>query len=315
MIKCTVITSIFKADFFLTTFLNELLLFQEIENIEFLLLHLIPNDNEKEIIKRNFDYRYTKTKYIEISEQEGLYATWNRGITIANGEYIAIWNVDDIRTIAGLKEQIKFLDENQNRALIYGNFYKSKIHAKDNSNPYYVISPNEKKLKFMEGCHLTCFPMWRKNIHNKIGFFDEQFKIAGDFDFQIRVAQKYDFGKTSENLGWYYIADKRKLSSNWECMMTEQTVIGLRYKNFKIIHPLLLIQARLRYVHLTFIFNNERINIDDFKKVYYPIYPINKKYYYLVFNLMRDIWVFIKMKIIKPCYNYAKDYSFLPEKL
>jgi len=314
MIKCTIITSIFRAESFLETFLNELLNFQELEDVEFLLLHILPGVHEKAILNKTLDDRFSKTQYIEITEHEGLYATWNRGIRLARGKYIGIWNVDDIRSVTGLLGQIKLLDENKNMALIYGDFYHTDIQLKDCSKPYSVASHNTKPQRFLEECHLTCFPMWRKEIHKQIGFFDEQFKIAGDFDFQIRVAKKFRLGKIPENLGWYYTGDIKKLSSNWECLMTEQTVIGMRYRNMKLIHPFLLFAARLRYNYHTYVFNGEKISINQFRQDYFPITRINRKYQYVILNFVLDCWIFCKKKLLKPCYLYVKNLSFLFKK-
>ena len=34
---------------------------------------------------------------------------------------------------------------------------------------------------------LWCSTLWRKNLHEKVGFFEEEFKALGDYDFALRL--------------------------------------------------------------------------------------------------------------------------------
>ena len=77
--------------------------------------------------------------------------------------------------------------------------------------------------------------MWRKSIHEQIGYFDEQFKLIADLDFQIRVATKYSMVKISQQLGYYLEGTAANLSSNFSIQDKEHTVLHLRYGNFNLI--------------------------------------------------------------------------------
>ena len=45
------------------------------------------------------------------------------------------------------------------------------------------------------------FIMWRKSIHEKIGYFDEQFMISGDQNFWYRLTGFYIIQKVNTVLG------------------------------------------------------------------------------------------------------------------
>jgi len=48
-------------------------------------------------------------------------------------------------------------------------------------------------------------PMWRKDIHEKYGYFNQYYKSAGDWDFWLRCSfGGSKFKKHSEILGVYY---------------------------------------------------------------------------------------------------------------
>ena len=74
--------------------------------------------------------------------------------------------------------------------------------------------------------------MWRKNICEKIGYWDEQFKSGADFDFAARLAVENEGKKTPGLLG-YYLDEGLGLSTGktpWQPI--ERTVIELRFRTF-----------------------------------------------------------------------------------
>jgi hypothetical protein len=78
--------------------------------------------------------------------------------------------------------------------------------------------------------------MWRKAIHEQIGYFDEQFRLIADLDFQIRVSKIYSMVKVSQQLGFYLEGTPTNLSSNFTIQDKEQTILHLRYGNFNHIY-------------------------------------------------------------------------------
>jgi hypothetical protein len=88
--------------------------------------------------------------------------------------------------------------------------------------------------------------MWRKSIHETIGYYDEQFKCVADFDFQIRAALHYPFVKTGEPLGIYLESQPHKLSANGLADM-ERNIIYLRYGVGRRLNLVLLRPATRRY--------------------------------------------------------------------
>ena len=51
------------------------------------------------------------------------------------------------------------------------------------------------------------FRAWKKVIHEKIGYFDEQLRSGADFDLMVRVAIVYKMKKTQGLLGYYLNAN------------------------------------------------------------------------------------------------------------
>ena len=89
--------------------------------------------------------------------------------------------------------------------------------------------------------------MWRKSIHDTIGYFDEQFRLIADLDFQIRVAKRFEMVKISQQLGYYLEGTPGNLSSNSRIQDMEHTVLHLRYGNFNQIFLTYLIEGLIKF--------------------------------------------------------------------
>lgn len=227
--KVTVLTSLYNCRQYIEGYFQCIASIEYSDELEILLLHNAPTEEELHIIQ-SYLPSYPFLRHYTIQEREGLYSTWNRGIKLSQGEYITIWNVDDIRFPLSIHQQAETLDQNPQADITYGDFYymyqygdisKNFIQNKD-----FIVSPK----KFFRTHQIGCFPMWRKRIHQKIGYFDEQLKLVADFDFQIRAAiNNCIFVKNRELLGCYLALIPSKLSSNQRLQKKEQNVLFLRY--------------------------------------------------------------------------------------
>src|SRR6187397_2217810 len=121
MCRITVITSLFNCQQYLHGYFKAVDLIENKKEIEILLLHNEPREEELAIIKGLLP-GLPFVKHVLVEKREGLYATWNRGIKMAKGQYITTWNVDDIRLPRSLVHQADSLDLHTNAVLSYGDF-------------------------------------------------------------------------------------------------------------------------------------------------------------------------------------------------
>ncbi|MDR1562145.1 MAG: glycosyltransferase, partial [Dysgonamonadaceae bacterium] len=194
-------------------------------------------------------------RHIVIPERESLYRTWNRGIRLAQGEYITVWNVDDVRFPNSILQQAEALDKNPETAIAYGDIWVSKVYGE--CSGFCTSSPvNNYNKDFFKQYHISCFQMWRKAIHETIGYYDEQFKCVADFDFQIRAAIHFPFVKTNDILGIYLEDQPHKLSANGLSNM-ERNIVHLRYGAYQHLNLVLLRQAKRLYKQNKLLFFDE----------------------------------------------------------
>ena len=224
--KISVLTSLYDCETFLRNYFEALSEINGKEQIEVLLLHNAPTDNELNIVNEYLP-SMEFVRHIVIPERENLYCSWNRGIELSQGEYITVWNVDDVRFPKSILHQAEALDKTPQAAMVYGDIWISNQYGVQGSIRTYAPLYNYKK-EFWKSYHASCFQMWRKSIHSGLGYYDEQFKCSADFDFQIRVALHYPLVKVEELLGIYLEDQPHKLSANG-LQELENNIIYLRY--------------------------------------------------------------------------------------
>ncbi|MEO6915224.1 MAG: glycosyltransferase [Chitinophagaceae bacterium] len=230
MCRISVITSLYNSQDYLDGYFAAVEGISNKDELEILMIHNAPNEQELKIINALLP-SYPFIKHIVVG-REGLYATWNRGINLSSGDYITVWNVDDVHLPDSLKHQADGLDAHPEAALAYGDFTIVKKYG--DTEGFAVNEPqfSASNPSFFRQHHIGCFPMWRRTVHETIGFFDEQFRLIADLDFQIRIAKAYGLVKIPQQLGYYLEGTPGNLSSNAKLQDLEHTLLHLRYGNF-----------------------------------------------------------------------------------
>lgn len=278
MKKVTVLTSLYKCEKYLQGYFDWLRRIDNQEDVEVLLLHNAPSQAELNIVEQNIS-RLPFVRHIIIPVLEGLYVTWNRGIHLAEGQYVCVWNVDDIRFPESLSLQAATLDENPDILLTYCDFYYmfqyGKISDEKVINEEFLLNPSA----FFTSHQIGCFPMWRKVLHEKLGYFDEQFFLVADFDFQIRLARTGKLKKTKGILGAYLEDVPEKLSSNLKRQIIERNTLFLRYAIYEYLNWFSLFSVYKKYKPFKVRNGNTWIPLADIFDSY-GFYR-NKRYSYL----------------------------------
>ena len=213
-------------------------------------MELIICANEPSPVEEQFlwEFRELWEEQVKILvvPRESLYASWNRCLKAASGEYLAIANVDDLRTVNSLEIQMKALEKDRGALFCFGPFaivnrFPSEVGA--------IINPREyDQWEFSRSMMIGPFFMWRKSTNPAIQYFDEQFKSGGDFDFAIRLAL-HGRGIKINNLLGYYLDEGSGLSTGSELQPIERTVIELRYGIFDKLDASYLAKAKEYQIH------------------------------------------------------------------
>lgn len=132
--------------------------------------------------------KHPTVKVILTDDIPTIYQAWNMGIKAAKTLYITNANADDRLDPNALKIFADILDKYTDFGLVYADV---DIVTEIGGNPisrYEWASGGFKEL--MKGCFIGPMPVWRKVLHDRIGYFDESFQVAGDYEMWLRFASR-----------------------------------------------------------------------------------------------------------------------------
>lgn len=204
------IASIYRGGAFIEQFMENMTnqtIFQDC--CELIIVNANSPDNEYKIIERYIS-RGHNIKYIAINHRINIYESWNIAIRSAGGEYITNTNVDDLRRQDSLERQAGALDNLDFADVIYQDFYYTldaflsfeEIELLGFKSNLPIITPHN--LMQFNSPHNA--PMWRKKLHDELGYFDTKFFSAGDYDFWLRClsAGKIFFKLNDPHIAYYH---------------------------------------------------------------------------------------------------------------
>lgn len=229
MIKISTITPCYKMGEYLPVFLKELKKQTIFPNFEVVLDHNDPEDWEIDLVN-DFIKKYPPgvIKHIITKPVDSIGVSMNRCIKESSGEFLTIWNVDDLRTNDSLEKQSNVLIDNLEIDIVNSNYQVVNMFGIKNGRQIdHTIYPEE---EYKRGMILGPFFMFRKKICEKCGFFDEQLKTGADFDFAIRLAYNGKIKFTNGNIGFYLDAGRGASTRQGSLQELEKTVILLRYE-------------------------------------------------------------------------------------
>lgn len=270
----SLITPCYKMGKYLPLFLKKLPEQTIFKKIEVVLDHNEPTKKEIQLVKK-FKKKYpNKIQHIIKKKVTPLGNSMNDCIKYSKGKFLAIWNVDDLRTPNSLELQFKALNRDNNAGFTFGDY---KIVKKFGSISGINIKHDKKSLKELKtSMKLGPFFMFKKKLIKRIGFFDEQLLQGADFDFAIRLAYSSK-GLLIKKLLGYYLNEGKGLSTKPNSIQDiEKNFTHFRYGVFnKSVRDSYYLPTLLRYDHKNFYFFNKKYPIENFFPNYHKI--INKK--------------------------------------
>ncbi len=207
--KVTAIVSIYKAERFIRACLEDLVRQSIFEQVEVIVIDACSPENEGAVV-REFQAKYPNIIYVRTLERETLYASWNRAARMARGTYLTNANADDRHHPNCFRRLAEALDAHPEAAVVYAD---QRITSEPNS--LFETAPitgrhiwrDYDHLNLLRRCEVGPQPMWRASLHADLGYFNETFQVAGDYDFWLRISEKYPMLHIPEELGLYLRSD------------------------------------------------------------------------------------------------------------
>ena len=230
--KVTAIVSTYKSEAFLRECLSDLESQTMAQDIEIIVLDAASPENERAIVAE-FQQQYSNIRYLRTPERIGIYLAWNIMTFMASSPYISPFSTNDRLRRDAYEVLYKAIDHHDH-ALVYGDSYLThtphETFDNNTAKEKYLWPPYSRDM-LLQNCMVGPHPMWRKSIHQKIGYFDDSYDAIGDQEFWCRIALNYDLSHIDEVTGLYWVTTD-SLSGNSELSTKEIIRYRQKYASF-----------------------------------------------------------------------------------
>lgn len=220
----TAIVSTYNSEVFIRGCIEDIIRQSIFDNIEIIIVNAASEQFESTII-REYLQKFNNIKYIHLDHNESIYASWNRAIKLAKGKYITNANTDDRHSVNFFEKLSFFLESNPDYDIIYSDQLITNTQNETFEDCTAVDATSWPEFSIhtlFEYCCIGPQPMWRKSIHTRFHlYFNENYNVAGDYDFWLQSSQFCKFKKFNETLGLYY---RSPYNLNKEFQDTEKTL-------------------------------------------------------------------------------------------
>ncbi len=173
--------------------------------LEIIVIDSGSQQREGEIVAE-FQQRYSNIRYLRTEARETIYSAWNRAVGMASGKYVSNANTDDRHRPDAYERMVAVLERDPQAVLVYAD---AAVTGQENAG--FTDAPISGWFRWPEFdarhlfsvCYIGPQPMWRRSLHDQYGYFDPKMRVAGDYDFWLRVAVHEKFVHLSEVLGLY----------------------------------------------------------------------------------------------------------------
>ena len=221
--KITAIVSTYSAERFMRGCLEDLVGQTIFPQTEVIVVDAASPQNERSIVEQ-FQQRHSNIRYLRTDHREPLYAAWNRAIRLARGEYLTNANTDDRHAPHAFETLARALDAHPEAGVAY-----ASMAITDQENGTLATAPTRGRFKarkfdrrrLFHDCMPGPQPMWRRELHDRFGFFDETFVTAGDYEFWLRISAETKFLHIPEVLGLFLQSPQSISNSDTERNLRE----------------------------------------------------------------------------------------------
>ncbi|MEO1988857.1 MAG: glycosyltransferase [Martelella sp.] len=199
--RVSAIASMYKGRKYLETFLENIVSQSIFDQSELIIVDACSPEGEEELISRYMKI-YPNIVYKRFDYRIGIYDAWNYAAQIARGEYLTNTNLDDLRRQDSFEIQAAALDRHAFADVVYQDVYYSldfsfdfESVSKCGFKSNLPIATVNNMLEFNSPHNA---PMWRKRLHEEVGYFDPSYRSAGDYEFWLRCLKgRKSFLKTN----------------------------------------------------------------------------------------------------------------------
>jgi len=130
--------------------------------------------------------RDRRIRLVRLESHQGISAALNKGLDLANGEWVTFLDHDDLFEPDALFQNVRLLQENPGLDLIYSD--EDKLTDQGFDSP--MLKPDWSP-DFFLSCNYLCHLIFlRRDLVREVGGFQPQFDGSQDYDLLLRVSER-----------------------------------------------------------------------------------------------------------------------------
>jgi CMP-N-acetylneuraminic acid synthetase len=188
---------------------------QTFDDFELVVVDDGSTDETPEIL-RNYSYEYPETVRVVTLDGIGLAGACNRGIEVAEGDYIIRLDADDYFDENILTIEANCLDSNPDIDLVYPDYYTVDKHGE--IIDHVRLPKVGEEVKLLDRSPLAAGAMYRRDAWEEIGGYNESLSYQEDYDFWIKFITEFDVHNVNLPL-MYYRQHGSSMSTNFSARM------------------------------------------------------------------------------------------------
>lgn len=213
----TVITPTYnRADYLPETV--ESILSQDYPNLEYIVLDDGSKDNTKAIME-NYRKRVVFVSHANMGETR----TVNKGFEMAHGELVGVVNSDDPLLTTAIQTIVEFMADHPNIGIVYPDW--DYIDASGQKIDH-IQTFEYNYINMLRWHH--CMPgpgtFFRREILERLGGRDPQFRYVGDFDFWLRAGLITEFARLPKTLATFRVHPNSASASQTSEIMSQEHI-------------------------------------------------------------------------------------------
>jgi len=208
--KISAIVSTYSSESHIAECLSDLVDQSIADQIEIVVIDANSPQNERAVVER-FQARFPNIRYLRTPTRIGIYAAWNMAVKLARGDYIISCSTNDRLRFDACEILARTLDENPDVSLVYGNSFLTRVPHESFARPTLCGLYSWPVFDFgqlLDHCMVGPHPMWRRCVHDEIGYFNEDYVALGDQDFWLRMGERNKLLSLPDFTGLYYVSEE-----------------------------------------------------------------------------------------------------------
>jgi Glycosyl transferase family 2 len=147
----------------------------------------------------------------------GHIATYNEGLELARGEYVAVMSADDALTPGALARATALLDAEPSVAFVYGFpiHFKGELPTVDGKIRSWTVWSGEewveRRCRRGDNCIASPEVVMRSSVQRAIGGYDSELPFSGDLEMWLRAASVGSVGRVNGAPQAYYRVHDRSM--------------------------------------------------------------------------------------------------------